>query len=167
MSQHSVFTHQQPHAHVAQIDDADVASALLGIHKTCAKTKMSAALEVSHPPIREMLVQGSVNSSHQAFEVWRYMERKGFYPLASLPDMTRAQRLGVYQPITQTMIDQDSPSARQTSPELLIPALDNTTMIKEELHVEGTISLGNLTQQVETKQPRGRKKSVSSELNLG
>lgn len=67
----------QPNAHLGQMDDRDVSSALLGIQKTGAKTKMAAALEASHPQIRDLLLQSAVNSAHQAYEVWGYMYRKG------------------------------------------------------------------------------------------
>lgn len=200
---------QHAYAHAAQVDDSDVAAALLGIHKASAKTKMSAALEASHPQIRDMLLQGAVNCSHQAYEVWKYMERKGYYPLAVLSEGTNAQLMRAYQPLTPTVPDSVPPSApapsrpmetgsiseqlargTQTYPaqqpvseptpvnashlfsspayrEQLNPSLENTSMIADGLHTEGTDTMGTLTHQAETKQPRGRKKSVSPDMELG
>lgn len=204
-------TIQHSYALTVQVDDSDVAAALLGIHKSSAKAKMSAALESSHPQIRDMLLQGAVNCSHQAYEVWKYMERKGYYPLAVLPEATNAQLLRVYQPLTHAVPDSVPHSAPVPSParpietgtiseqlargtqtypaqqsvseptpvnashlfsspayrEQVNPSLENTSMITDGLHTEGTDPLGTLTHQTETKQPRGRKKSASPDMELG
>ncbi|MDF2680201.1 MAG: coat protein [Brevibacillus sp.] len=88
----------QPH-YGAQIDDRDVASALLGMYKTGAKLKMAAALEAGHPQIRELLLHGAVNCAHQAHEMWGYMQRKGYYTWAVMPEATNAELLRGYQPI--------------------------------------------------------------------
>lgn len=201
----------QPYTHSAQVDDADVASALLEIHKVGAKAKMNASLEASHPQIREMLLQGAINCSHQAYEVWKYMERKGYYPLAYLPEPASAQLLRPYQPFTATSPDPVPPSAQAmshpvesgsiseqlargtqtqsfaaqpsvpeptpvnastlfSSPayrEQLHHSLDNTNMITDGLQTEGAEMLGTLTQQIEAKQPRGRKKSVATDTDIG
>jgi spore coat protein CotF len=89
----------QANAYAAPLQDRDVASALLGLHKAGAKLRLSAALEASHPQIRDMLLQAAVNCSHQAYEVWGYMQRKGYYPKAVMPEAERAQLLGTYQPV--------------------------------------------------------------------
>jgi spore coat protein CotF len=88
----------QPNAYTGQMDDRDVASAVLGLHKAGAKAKMAAALEAAHPQLRGMLLQGAVNGAQQAYDVWRYMQRKGYYPLATLQEATSAQLLRGYQP---------------------------------------------------------------------
>lgn len=87
-----------PH-YAAQIDDRDVASALLGMHKNGAKLKMAAALEAGHPQIRDLLLQGAINCAKQAYEMWGYMQRRGYYTWATMPDETNAELLRGYQPI--------------------------------------------------------------------
>lgn len=89
----------QPNAFPGQMDDRDVASAMLGMHKSAAKLKMQASLEAANPQIRNMLLQSAVNCANQAYEVWGYMQRRGFYPLASLQETAQAQLLRGYQPV--------------------------------------------------------------------
>lgn len=103
---HQSATQQSAPVQTAPVDNRDIASALLGMHKAGAKGKMAAALETAHPHIREMLVNGAVNCSHQAYEVWGYMQRKGLYPLAVLPVEANAQLLRGYQPL-----DKPNPAA--------------------------------------------------------
>jgi spore coat protein CotF len=83
----------------AQLDDRDVASAMVSTHKSGAKLKMSASLEAANPQIRNALLQGAINCANMAYEVWGYMQRKGFYPLASLQETAQAQLLRGYQPV--------------------------------------------------------------------
>ncbi|MFD2370263.1 spore coat protein [Brevibacillus sp. GCM10020057] len=101
----------QPHPYASQIHDRDVASALLGIHKAGAKTKMAAALEAAHPQIRELLLQGAVNCAHQAHELWGYMQRKGYYTWAVMPEATNAELLRGYQPLRSEPEQPVSPQA--------------------------------------------------------
>ncbi|NGQ94478.1 spore coat protein [Brevibacillus sp. SYP-B805] len=100
------------------IDDRDVSSAILGLHKASAKQRMAAALECADPEIRNALVQGAANCANQAYEVWRYMYHRGYYTLASLPESANAQLLAPFQPIpaeqepmTTSMMPQASPAA--------------------------------------------------------
>ncbi|SFK87468.1 spore coat protein [Brevibacillus centrosporus] len=109
----------EPHAYSPQIDDRDVASAFLGMHKTGAKTKLAAALEAAHPQIRELLLQGAVNCAQQAHEIWSYMQSRGFYPLATMSESTNAELLRGYQPLRPEngMMEQAvSPAAAPTQP---------------------------------------------------
>lgn len=106
----------QPHANSAQMDDRDVASALLGMHKASAKLQMSAALEAAHPQIRDMLLQGAVNCTHQAYEVWGYMHRKGYYPFAVMPDAANAQLLRPYQPVASAAAGFAPPAMTEQGP---------------------------------------------------
>ena len=187
----------QANAYPAPLQDRDVASALLGLHKAGAKLKLSAALEASHPQIRDMLLQGAVNCSHQAYEVWGYMQRKGYYPMAVMPDAEKAHLLGSYQPVAspsagfgaaaksgetaeQTYAGANpatngNPSSVQSggqsfhpvsaappyptpvSPERHTTSVEETSMIVEGLQTEMIDPTGVLTQQMEGKQPRGRK----------
>lgn len=201
---------QQPNLHPAEVNDADVASALLGIHKTGAKGKLHASLEATHPQIREMLLQGAVNCAHQAYEVWQYMERKGYYPLAVFPHATSSQLLRPYQPFQKAM-PQPMPNNVQpvnpamgggisaqlargmtepyaASQPIGEPApvnasqifssptyrdqhshqpIENTSMITDELQTASVEPTGVLSQPMEEKTARGRKKAPSSDMNIG
>ncbi|MED4753770.1 spore coat protein [Brevibacillus choshinensis] len=99
----------EPH-YGAQIDDRDVASALLGMYKNGAKLKMAATLEAGHPQIRELLLQGAVNCAHQAHEMWGYMQRKGYYTWAAMPEATNDELLRGYQPVRPQAESADGPA---------------------------------------------------------
>ncbi|TRY27403.1 spore coat protein [Brevibacillus sp. LEMMJ03] len=117
----------QPNAHPDQMDDHDVASAVLGLHKAGAKAKMAAALEAAHPHLRGMLLQGAVNCAQQAYDVWRYMQRKGYYPLATLREETSAQLLRGYQPAAvdgQMAMSEQVPPFASVQPQTR-PAVDS------------------------------------------
>ncbi|CAJ1003601.1 MULTISPECIES: spore coat protein [Brevibacillus] len=119
----------QPNARPDQMDDHDVASAVLGLHKAGAKAKMAAALESAHPHLRGMLLQGAVNCAQQAYDMWSYMQRKGYYPLATLPQETSAQLLRGYQPIAvngQTAMSAQVPPA--ASGQLQTPPSNDSTL---------------------------------------
>ncbi|QRG69202.1 spore coat protein [Brevibacillus choshinensis] len=124
--QHGHWT--EPH-YAAQMDDRDVASALLGMHKNGAKLKMAAALEAGHPQIRDLLLQGSVNCAKQAYEVWGYMQQRGYYTWAAMPDETNSELLRGYQPIrsqTESGLGQET-----TSP---MPAPPAASLMKEPVN---------------------------------
>jgi spore coat protein CotF len=84
---------QTPNMSIDQLDDKDVASGMLGCHKASACMRMMASLECADPNLRRMIQQGAMNCSEQAYEVWQYMNQKGYYQVPTMKDMT-----------TQTMI---------------------------------------------------------------
>ncbi|MFF2889671.1 spore coat protein [Paenibacillus sp. NPDC057967] len=89
-----------PNASANQIDDRDVACALLGLHKSSASMKIIAALECANPQLRSMMQQGAVNCSEQAYEVWQYMNQAGYYQVPTMKEITTNTILNHYQPAT-------------------------------------------------------------------
>ena len=83
-----------PNSSIDDMDDRDVSSGMLGCNKAAAILKMTASLEFADPTIRRMLQQAAINCSEQAFEVWSYMNQRGFYQVPTMKQMT-----------THTMID--------------------------------------------------------------
>jgi spore coat protein CotF len=81
-------TPNAPNVSPDEMDDRDVSSGMLGCHKSSASLRTMASLECSDPTIRRMLQQGSINCSEQAFEVWNYMNQKGFYQVPTMKQMT-------------------------------------------------------------------------------
>ncbi|MCF8010493.1 MAG: spore coat protein [Clostridiales bacterium] len=79
---------QTPNTSVNQMEDCDIASSILQWHKSSAKHKMSAALEFANPELRGLVQQSSNNCAEQAYEVWQYMNQRGFYQLPTMNDMT-------------------------------------------------------------------------------
>lgn len=87
---------QTPNLTVNQMDDRDVASAMLGCHKASAAKKMVGALECANPRLRQMLQQGAINCSEQAYEVWQYMNHKGYYQVPTMKEMTTNTIVNMY-----------------------------------------------------------------------
>jgi len=79
---------QSPNTSPNQLDDRDIASGILGIHKSSAIFKAMAALECADPNLRRMVQQGSNNCSEMAYEVWQYMNQKGYYQVPTMKQMT-------------------------------------------------------------------------------
>ncbi len=118
----------QPNASPAQMDDRDVASGVLGLHKAGASLRMHAALECADPQIRDAVLQGANNCAHQAYEVWGYMNRRGYYQIPTLQEMTTTQMLRGYQPATgvphQPLTTGVHPDGTTESHELANPVYD-------------------------------------------
>ncbi|CAM3513233.1 spore coat protein [Marinicrinis lubricantis] len=85
------------------MDDQQIAMAVLSCHKNSAKNHMQAAVECADPNVRQMLVNGSVTCSNQAYEVFTYMNQQGLYQVPTLKDHTAKTYLHAYQPVQQEM----------------------------------------------------------------
>ncbi|WP_066636496.1 spore coat protein [Desulfolucanica intricata] len=87
---------QTPHTSVNQLEDRDIASGMLGCHKASASLRMMASLECADPELRRMVQQGAINCSEQAYEVWNFMNQKGYYQVPTMKDMTTNTMIGTY-----------------------------------------------------------------------
>jgi hypothetical protein len=94
--------------------DRDVASAVLGLHKTGAVMKMHAALECADPEVRAAMLQGANNCAHQAYEIWSYMNRRGYYQIPVFQEMAQTNMLRGYQPMDQALPPHMQPPAGST-----------------------------------------------------
>lgn len=88
---------QSPNLSMNQMDDRDVASGLLGCHKSSATMKMIASLECADPQLRRMMQQGAINCSEQAYEVWQFMNQSGYYQVPTMKEETTNTVLNSYQ----------------------------------------------------------------------
>ena len=88
---------QSPNASMNQLDDRDVSSSMLSCHKTSDSKKMMAALECANPQLRRMMQQGAVNCAEQAYEVWQFMNQKGYYQVPTMKEETTNTVLNSYQ----------------------------------------------------------------------
>jgi len=77
-----------PNVSPNEMDDRDVASGMLGCHKTSSVLRMTASLEFADPTLRRILQQGAINCSEQASEVWSFMNQKGMYQVPTMKQMT-------------------------------------------------------------------------------
>lgn len=99
-------TPETPNSSIDQMNDHDVASGMLGCAKASATLRMHAALECSDREFRNMLVQGAKNCAEQAYEIWQYMNQKGFYPVPTFQQNTAQAIMNQYQPFGNQMNNQ-------------------------------------------------------------
>ncbi|USG64316.1 spore coat protein [Brevibacillus ruminantium] len=137
MTQSQAQPPQQPNTHPHQIDDRDISSALLGLHKTGATCKMRAVLEAAHPQLRNILLQSAVNCANQAYEVWNYMKSRGYYPFVALPESAQAQLLKGYQPTAGTNA---GASQQMMPPSVPQPPAQNGTLFTNVVDPENPVS---------------------------
>jgi len=90
-----------PNVSPNDMDDRDVASGMLGCHKASALLKTTASLECADPTIRRMLQQGAINCGEQAFEVWNYMNQKGYYQVPTMKQMTTSTMINTFNTTAQ------------------------------------------------------------------
>lgn len=92
----------QPAQHApmqGQFDDRQIACSMLACHKNSAKNHMAGSLECADPNVRQMLVNGAVTCSNQAYEVFLMLNRMGAYQVPTMQDQTAKTFLHSYQPM--------------------------------------------------------------------
>ncbi len=89
---------EMPNPSAKQIDDRAVASAVMSAHKCSASKRLAGALECANPELRRMLVQGAINCTDQAYELWQFMNSKGYYQVPTMQQNTTNTMLNIYQP---------------------------------------------------------------------
>jgi len=90
---------ETPNTSVNEMDDQDVASGMLTASKASAVLRMQAALECADPQLRNFMIQGARNCADQAYEVWKYMNQRGYYPVPTFQEATAQSIINHYQPI--------------------------------------------------------------------
>ena len=91
----------QPNTGINEMDDRDVASAMLGCNKAAACLKFRGALECTDPNLRNMMVDCAVSAANLAYEVFLYMNQKGMYQVPTMAQQTTQTMMGVYQNVNQ------------------------------------------------------------------
>lgn len=94
---------QSPNPSPIEMDDRDVASGILGCHKSSAVFKMTASLECANPELRRLVQQGAINCAEQAYEVWHYMNQKGYYQVPTMKETTTATTMSAFAPVGASM----------------------------------------------------------------
>jgi len=89
-----------------RLNDAQIAFAVLCAHKNSAKNHMSASLEAADPNVREMLMNGAVTCSNQAYEVFLLLNERGLYQVPKMDDHTAKTYLHAYQPMQGQQTEQ-------------------------------------------------------------
>jgi len=109
---------QSPNTSPQQLSDRDIASGMLKCHKSSAILKTMAALECANPNLRRMIIQSSNNCAEMTYEIWQFMNEKGYYQVPTMKQMT-----------TNTMTE--SYKTAQTSQTATIGQSEQTTPINE------------------------------------
>jgi spore coat protein CotF len=91
-----------------QLDDNQIAFALLNCHKNSAKNAMSSALECADPNIREMMLMSAHTCANQAYEVFMFMNQQGQYQVPTMQDHTAKTFLHAYQPVETQRFQQQT-----------------------------------------------------------
>lgn len=89
---------QSPTLNADMLDDRDVASGMLSSLKCSASLKMIASLECADPNLRRMIQQAAVNCSEMAYEVWQFMNQRGYYQVPTMKQETTQTMLHSYAP---------------------------------------------------------------------
>jgi len=114
-----------PHQGAGRLDDRDIASGMLGCSKSSAVLRVSAAVECADPTLRNMIVQGAVSCSEQAYETFSFMNQKGMYQVPTMQEKTQSTLMQTYHPpvtdmgmmqqgMGQTGVGQQQPGMAQT-----------------------------------------------------
>jgi spore coat protein CotF len=81
------------------MNDEQIVMGMLCFHKSSAKNHIAASLECADPNVRQMLVDGAVTCTNQAYEVFLFMNQNGVYQVPTMQDHTAKTYLHSYQPM--------------------------------------------------------------------
>jgi Spore coat protein len=91
----------QPKVQLQQLDDRAIATSYLLTLKRAGREYAWSAMECSTPQLRAFLEDAFRMCSHQAYEVWAYMARKGLYPVQYATTAAIQAMQQIYQPVPQ------------------------------------------------------------------
>ncbi|USG64843.1 spore coat protein [Brevibacillus ruminantium] len=89
----------QPQIKLSQLDDRAIATSYLLTLKRAGREYAWAAFETTTPQLRLFLEDAFRMCSHQSYEVWQYMARKGWYAVSMAPSQTVSTLGQVYQQV--------------------------------------------------------------------
>ncbi|BCJ86524.1 spore coat protein [Effusibacillus dendaii] len=89
----------QPEVRLNRLDDRAIATSYLLTLKRSGRDYAWAAFETTVPRLRGFLEDAFRMCSHQAYEVWQYMARKGYYPVVYAPQQTMTTLGHIYQQV--------------------------------------------------------------------
>jgi spore coat protein CotF len=79
------------------MNDREIASSLLLAHKNAAKNQMAASLECADPNVRQILLNQANSCNYFAYEVFQYMNQRGYYQVPTMQDHTAKTMLHQYR----------------------------------------------------------------------
>lgn len=93
-----------PQLRTSTMSSRQIAQAALTAHKNSAKNQMCAALECADPNVRQMMMNGAITCERAAYEIFLYMNEKGWYQVPTLDQHTAKTFLHSYQAINQPQL---------------------------------------------------------------
>jgi len=90
-----------PNPHPSRLSDMTISTILLNWHKSGAAVSMLWAGECVDPDIRQYHVNGANACQQMAYEVWQYMNARGYYQAPQLADHTMNTMISAFQPQQQ------------------------------------------------------------------
>ncbi len=127
----------QPVFTTTTLNDRQISSALLQFHKTSAINSIHHSLECADPNVRQIMVNTAVNCSHLAYEVFQYMNQRGYYQVPTMKDHTAKTLLHSYQNAPQY---QAAPTGATTAtgatynPTTTVEGTTDTNQSREQIH---------------------------------
>ncbi|MDT3424666.1 spore coat protein CotF [Paenibacillus forsythiae] len=91
----------EPKVQLQQLDDRAIATSYLLTLKRAGREYAWSAFECSTPQLRAFLEDAFRMCSHQAFEVWQYMARKGLYPVIMASNEAINAMQQIYQSVPE------------------------------------------------------------------
>ncbi len=88
-----------PRPEARNLDDRIIAQGALMFHKCGAVRSTNAALECANPQLRNLLATSSRSCMEMAYEIFQYMNHKGWYQVPMMPEHTLNQMQQTYQPM--------------------------------------------------------------------
>jgi spore coat protein CotF len=73
-----------PNRNAQRLSDMTIATIILNTHKAGSIFGMQWANECVEPQLRQLHITSAVNCNAMAFEIWQFMNRKGFYQVPQL-----------------------------------------------------------------------------------
>lgn len=88
-----------PRPDAKTLSDRTIATGALVFHKCSAVRSTSAALECANPHLRNLLASSARSCMEMSYELFQYMNHKGWYPVPMMPEHVINQMQQSYQPM--------------------------------------------------------------------
>lgn len=87
-----------PRPDLKTLSDRAISTGALIFHKCGAVRSTNAALECANPHLRNLLATAARSCVEMSYELFQYMNQKGWYPVTLMPQQAMNQMQQTYQP---------------------------------------------------------------------
>ncbi len=88
-----------PNPSAAMPSERSICTVALNIYKFGAIGWTTFALECTHPQFRNFLMTGANMCDKMAYDIWSFMNQKGYYQVPTLQENTTQSMIQAYQPV--------------------------------------------------------------------